>query len=214
MADSSPPWVRPPAPEFSIPDDIRKVMMDGFLTSFEDAKAYEQLVLLFAQDVRPDGHIEWLWVKDVADCTWDIYRARRSKAACLALGRKDAIRAIQKAYLPDSKFASEASLMESEDEVDDIFQRLEPGNEPAMDGSDDFGSFPMMLHRFGLTENSLQDVAYSNLLAKMEAFDRLIDNAMGRRDSVLREVDRRREMGRRMRQAIQAVDEAIDAEFE
>jgi len=214
MADSSPPVVQLPAPELTIPDDIRKIMAEGLLTSFEDATAYEKLILLFAQDVRPGGHIEWLWVKDIADCTWDIYRARRAKAACLAMGRRDAVRSLQQAFYSDSIASFEPLSTEREDEVEDILERLVSGAEPDSNGGDDLGALPMMLHRFGLTETSLQDIAYSNLLPKMEGFDRLIDNAMSRRASIVREIDRRREVGRRMRQAIQSVDEAIDAEFE
>lgn len=214
MADSSPPVVQSPAPELAIPDDIRKTMAEGVLTSFEDATAYEKLILLFAQDVQPDGHIEWLWVKDIADCTWDIYRARRAKAACLAMGRRDALRTLQQAFYPDPIASLDAEFVAREDEVEDMLDKLERGVEPDSDGGEDLSALPMMLHRFGLTETSLQDIAYSNLLPKMEGFDRLIDNAMSRRASIVREIDRRREVGRRMRQAIQSVDEAIDAEFE
>jgi len=214
MADSPLPWKLPLSPEGYIPEDIRKMIMDGFLTSFEDFEAYEKLVLMIVEDVQPRGQIEWLWVKDVTDSTWDIFRARRAKAACLAMGRKDAIRALRKAYVGDRLMASIASLEDGEDEVNDIFMSLEHGSEPKGYDGEGLHSFSIMLERFSLTENSLQDIAYNNNLTKMEAFDRLIDNATARRDSVLREVDRRREVGRRMRQAVQAVDEAIDAEFE
>lgn len=217
MADHPPPAKRSPAsdlPALAIPDHIRATLKEGFLTSFEDAKAYEQLLLQIAQDVGPRGHIEWLWVKDVCDCTWDLHRARRAKAVSLAIGRKDAIRTIHMASRPQFELATEELRTKAEDDVEDTFERLGAGADPAEDGSDDFGPFPMMLHRLGLTEASLQDVAYSNLLPQMEVFDRLIDSAMARRDSVLREIDRRRDLGQRMRQAVEAADQVIDAEFE
>ena len=37
----------------------------------EDARAYETLLLAVAQAVEPKDVIEWLYVKDVADFTWE-----------------------------------------------------------------------------------------------------------------------------------------------
>ena len=44
-----------------------------------------------ASNTRPKDFIEWLWVRDVADLTWEIIRWRRLKAALMNAGRQRAI---------------------------------------------------------------------------------------------------------------------------
>jgi hypothetical protein len=52
----------------------------------ENPRAYEALMAGLIADLRPTNTIECIWIKDVADQTWDIWRNRRLKAAYLTLG--------------------------------------------------------------------------------------------------------------------------------
>jgi hypothetical protein len=45
----------------------------------EDAAAYEALLARVSADVKPADIIEKIWVRDVVDHTWEIFRWRRIK---------------------------------------------------------------------------------------------------------------------------------------
>jgi hypothetical protein len=67
--------------ETLIPVEIRDVLGDPPLLATEDPNRYDALLTELAREVRPSDLTEWLWVKDIADLTWDIIRYRRIKAS-------------------------------------------------------------------------------------------------------------------------------------
>src|SRR5436309_3185669 len=58
------------------PEAFRRVIMAPALMKHESAAAYYQLACLVATELAPRDIIEWLWVKDFTDYTWDILRYR------------------------------------------------------------------------------------------------------------------------------------------
>lgn len=163
-------------------------------------------MLQIASAVEPRDYVEWLWVKDVADNTWDILRARRAKAVRLTLARKIAIRDIIQIHDSDGSFPMAL-------EFDDVHlaqaQRVVDGDEQAN------ARFADILEWIGLTEQSVMDAAYNSEVVHIERLQKLIENAVTRRDSILREIDRRREAtAERLRLAIHQAEQIIDAEFE
>jgi ribosomal protein S12 methylthiotransferase accessory factor YcaO len=57
----------------------------------EDSEAYDSLFTRISMDVKPTDIIEEMWIKDVADITWDILRYRRVKKNWLAALKSDAL---------------------------------------------------------------------------------------------------------------------------
>lgn len=192
--------------ELEIPPELEEPTNGGVLSVFEDRTAYKQLMLQIASAVEPRDYVEWLWVKDVADNTWDILRARRAKAVRLSLARKTAIRDIIKIHHSDGSFAAAIDI---DDVQMDLARQVVDGDEHAQ------ARFVGILKDIGLTEQSVMDAAYNSEVVHIERLQRLIDNAVGRRDSILREIDRRREAAaKRLRLAIDQAEQIIDAEFE
>lgn len=194
------------ATELEIPTELHEPANGGVLSVYEDKKAFKQLMLQIAAAVKPRDYIEWLWVKDIADNTWDILRARRAKAVRLSLTRKTAIRNIIQTHDNDGSIDMQLSL-------DDVHmaqaQRVVDGDEHAK------ARFAAILKRSGLTDQSVMDAAYNSEIVHVERLQKLIDNAVARRDSILREVDRRRDAtAKRLRLAVEQVEQIIDAEFE
>jgi hypothetical protein len=62
-----------------IPADIEELWGTPPLLSSEDPDIYRKYILKVAQAVRPADLIEWLWLKDIADYTWEVRRLRRIK---------------------------------------------------------------------------------------------------------------------------------------
>jgi hypothetical protein len=67
--------------ETHLPAKIRALLGKPPLLANEDLSDYNALLNELAREVKPKDFIEWLWVKDIADLTWEIIRLRRIKAA-------------------------------------------------------------------------------------------------------------------------------------
>jgi hypothetical protein len=64
----------------SVPPDIEALFGDPPLLSTEDPTLYRDMLDRFAESVAPRNIIEWLWVKDIVDLSWEIARLRRYRA--------------------------------------------------------------------------------------------------------------------------------------
>jgi hypothetical protein len=64
-----------------VPAEIRDMLGKPPLLATEDPNQYDALLTELAREVRPSDFTEWLWVKDIADLTWDIIRYRCIKAS-------------------------------------------------------------------------------------------------------------------------------------
>jgi hypothetical protein len=70
-----------------IPGDILEIWGAPPLLRSEDPKIYEKLARQISQAVGPTDVVEWLWIKDILDLSWEIRRLRRSKIALIDLER-------------------------------------------------------------------------------------------------------------------------------
>jgi hypothetical protein len=61
---------------------------DPPLLRTEDPQHYFLLLRTIAQQTAPKNAIEWLWVKDVVDLTWEIRRLRKFRTALIEISRQ------------------------------------------------------------------------------------------------------------------------------
>jgi hypothetical protein len=66
-----------------IPPEIRALLGPPPLLISEDPAAYEALLATFGAKMRPTDEIEWIYLKDCVDLTWEIQRYRRAKAGII-----------------------------------------------------------------------------------------------------------------------------------
>jgi len=146
----------------------------------------------FAECVEPQDVIEWLWLKDVVDLSWEILRLRRLKIDLVEIDRQDKNATIewerQHADEPYIHFATGALIRR---DPEDIEARK---NKPLLD-----------------TEADSAELLFRHI-DKYEQIEKLLTSAELRRDRILREIELRRDhMGRRRRAAS---DELLDAQVE
>src|SRR5262245_13235162 len=60
----------------------------------EDSQAYETLLAQVCDDIAPSDAIERMWVRDVVDLSWEIFRWRRVKTELIASAVPTALRKI------------------------------------------------------------------------------------------------------------------------
>ena len=136
----------------------------------------------FAESVAPRNIIEWLWVKDVADLSWEIPRLRRYRTLMIERRRE-----------------SDARIEYAREYADDpeVYDRLTPEQIEA--------------HRNAPTLDAESDSARLLIyyLPQYETIDKLLTSAELRRDRILRELDFRRERIAPLLRKIS--DEVIDA---
>jgi hypothetical protein len=184
-----------------IPEDVRALIEPRPLIPGEDPHQYDLLLAGIAQDVKPKDMIEWLWVKDVGDLVWEARRLRRIKAALIRVNMRNAggnlIYHVLKSGTPDY-----FPLHHSQDTV----SAYQAGDREAIVQVED------ALQSLGLTEDALTAVSFVNSLPSLEKIDRMLSTIEVRRDTVLREIERRRfATGQRLRNVSDAVVVELDA---
>jgi hypothetical protein len=164
------------------PTDLGSLFAKRPLLLWEDEADYDELLSKVTAAVAPGDIIEAMWVKDITDFTWEVQRLRRLKAELLIQASQgvleDLLRSIPGAglikgvqYTIPSLLASyRAGLKEAAVEVERI------------------------LTNNGIDADNLAAQALSIKLSEVERIERLLAGIEARRNRILGEIYRRREM--------------------
>jgi hypothetical protein len=173
-----------------IPEDLLPLFDNPPVLSTEKSDSYRSLLYEIAKCVKPKDVIEWLWVRDVVDLTWEIQRLRRLKALFIERARQnisdcaqDGGRTIQPAVI----VTCSAWDPPIEKQTKTRKRKPKPGTE-----SDSSRGLQACINDY-------------------KCVDRLLAAAEVRRNAAFYEIETRRDsLARRLRKA---TDEIIDAEF-
>jgi hypothetical protein len=98
----------------------------------ENVSEYEAIRDMIIQEIIPQSGIEWLWVADLVELSWDIVRYRSLRQKMLEVRRQDAIEAmLRRIDLPGiphtfRQFAHEQTRLNAEE------WRIDPGLPPKL----------------------------------------------------------------------------------
>jgi hypothetical protein len=174
----------------------------------EDAAAYEKLLARVSNAVRPTDFLEEIWVRDVADVTWNIFRLRRIQAAYLSAKVSNDVNA-----RASWRANAEAKLLEGT-EKEDMDRLLDPNSELSLEKR--MAQNPRAYEKYqellasaeatlDMTEIQANIMVYN--LDTIERIEHLIIIEQQRFDAVNRELDRHR-AAQKMRNGDQGVEEA------
>jgi hypothetical protein len=184
--------------QFEIPSDIQDLLGKPPLLKHENKDHYFELMRRLASTTRPNDFIEWLWVRDVADLTWEIIRWRRLKAALMNAGRQRAIEHFVCISAP--------GLMDSVDASDPAILAEEWFTNPASKNDVD-----ELLAKRELDADSIAAQCFAQARAELETAERLLAACEIRRNDALNEIGRRQQaFGRALHRAS---DDVVDAEI-
>jgi hypothetical protein len=189
----------------------------------ENSEAYDALYTRISMDVKPTDFIEKIWIWDVAYLTWEILRYRRIKENWLAALKSDALENELEDVLDRKGVIGWNQLSESEQadlvreerenpskslpEERELVKKWASGDPAAMKRID------KLLAWDNETLDTVEARAFVDQLDKIEALQRLIATLEGRRNAILREIDRHRAVfAQLLRAKLQDVE--IEGEFE
>ena len=165
-----------------VPAEIAGFLGAPPLLPGEDEEAYAGMTVRVAQAVAPRDIIEWLWIKDIVDNAWESARLRRMRSGLVALGQSLGLRALLRQLGIDAfedaegKEVPAAAVAQAYVEGDPIW----------------VGVVERALAERGLGADAINSEAFRAEIRRIETLDRMIAASDARRDTVLREVDRRR----------------------
>jgi hypothetical protein len=168
--------------DFPVPDYIRSLFGYALVLKTEDDQLYWNCMQQFINCVEPQDVIEWLWVKDVVDLSWEILRLRRLKITLVEIDRGDRNASIEwQREHPDAPYMDFRSGVPIPGDPADTEARK---NQPLLD-----------------TETDSAELLFRHI-EEYEHIEKLLTSAELRRDRILREIELRRDhMGRRLRAA-------------
>ncbi len=174
--------------------ELQRILGPPPLYEGEDKEAYDHLQARLRSAVIPQDVIEEIWVRDLADLVWETLRLRRLKARLMDAASVSELERLRRAAVP--QFLSRQSRLANlggdkaaaESKVDDL------------------------LGKASTDRGILEALTLSARLNDFERIDQLIMQSEGRRTTVLKEIDRHRDvLARRLREAVADIE---DAEFE
>jgi hypothetical protein len=174
-----------------LPDCLGELFGHAPTLKTEDNKAYWDFLNEVAGCLKPKDMIEWLWLKDVVDLSWEILRLRKLKITLIEIGREhiNAVIEYERKH-PDEPYYEDLLTQTPirERTAEEIKFRK---NQPLHD-----------------TETDSVKLLWEHI-DQYERIERLLTSAELRRDRILREIElRRTELARQLRQT---TDEIIDA---
>ncbi|GJE46231.1 hypothetical protein AEGHOMDF_5431 [Methylobacterium soli] len=170
----------------AIPQHLDFLFADRPLLPGENAEQYEALLRIIIQQVKPSDVIEAIWVKDIVDLVWEAKRLRRWRSQILNQGRLEAGTALILPVIENENHNPFTSKSEHQREATTLaFGWLQ-------NSKTETAAMERMLQARGLTPADVTAQAFQLRLSEVERVERMIASTDHRRDTLLREVERRR----------------------
>jgi hypothetical protein len=155
-----------------IPTVILTLIQKPPLLKGESLQEYNDLLGQLASDVSPVDAIEWLWLIQFTDCTWEIFRDRRFRAILIDLQGNQALGAV-------------------------ILKTVPAGNMSATEYNRQCALWrenPDYFAKRGIDPHSVPATARIQVAAKLELIDKSLERLQRRCDTILQQLEYRREV--------------------
>jgi hypothetical protein len=160
----------------AIPSYVREIFGDPPVLSTENRDAYDSLLARLAIEIEPREIMEWLWVRDLPDLTWQILRLRRVITSVLNISFKPALIQILDAILPRTElpplWRSQATELA----------------EAWYSNSKERNRVTSILAKYGLKPESVEGQAFVRRCNELEKMERMLTSAENRRNAIMREL--------------------------
>ena len=180
------------APSASSPPDLKSLLGPPPLLDGEDFGAYDALYGQIRTAVAPRDVLEEIWARDVVDNLWETLRLRRLKVSFMRASAHEGVARL---------LGPRTTILER-----GLVGRWAARERAAINKVDG------LLKQAGLDQEAIAAQTLALKLDTIERIERMIMQTEGRRNMMLREIDRHRDvLAQRLRQAATEIE---DAEFE
>jgi hypothetical protein len=186
----------------SIPTQLKAFSEISCLLPGEKQADFETIRQMMIDDIQPENNLEWLWLLDLAELSWEILRYRKLKQRIIEAYRGRAIEAIL------LRLDGPGLSRESSRELQSHIKRN------AADWRDDpaaAAEIEARLLQHNFDDEAVSAEAYCQAQEAFVLFNDLMRSAQNRRIALLREVNFRREFEKRIERLSEASIEARDA---
>jgi hypothetical protein len=156
----------------TIPPEILALIQKPPLLKDESREEYNDLLTGLVTDIAPFDRIEWLWLIQFLDCSWEILRNRRYRAILIDLQRDQALRHII--------VMTTASQRMSNTELEQAFAR--------------WTANPEHFGQHGIDPQSVPAMALIRAAHNVEVIDKILEKLQRRCDTILQQLEYRREV--------------------
>jgi hypothetical protein len=181
----------------TIPVEFNAFSEPSFLLPGENRQQFEIIRDMLIDEVRPETNIEWLWTLDLVELSWEILRYRRLKQRALHEHRQAVIKAMLQrldgAGIPAPDFATLAT--QSARSAAEWRENPEAAAE-----------IEARLRRHGFNEVSVNAELFCQARSVLATFDKLLHAAQHRRIALLRAINARRAISKRLTKASKPSD--------
>ena len=180
--------------------DVRELLGPAWIIEGEDPERYEQLLARVAEAIGPIDFIDWLLVKDVVAHSWEIQRSRRHRETVIRMGRLKAMHEILDQAMPRVEF-----MFPGTSEIPGLATKWLNGDSNAAE------RVSGILHGSGFSIEDVAVHAITVMAVELGRIDLQVERNESRRDSLLRQIERRREGWAKRVQ--RATEDIVEAEF-
>ena len=161
------------------------------LIAGERSAGYDELLARVCETLQPSDVLEHIWIRDIVDLAWDVFRLRRLKVDLMSAAAHEGMAQLLEPLLDHSELAAKGWARRDESNV----QKVEAA-----------------LANAGLSMDAVAARTFSARIGDFERIDRMTMAAEARRNAALHELDRHRaSFALRLRRSLQAAEEG---EFE
>lgn len=167
-----------------VPQELQRFATPALMAG-ERVEDYEILRQLLIEDVAPQSTIEWLWLFDLTELSWEILRYRKLKARALEMYRVRAIEALL--YQLDG-----AGIPGDREKVRRLTKRNAADWQSDLSAADEIES---RLEQVGFDLVAINAEIFVQAREIIALFDTLLHSAQRRRDMLIREIKASRSFG-------------------
>ena len=146
--------------------------------STENRQAYDALMTQLVLEWKPRDILGWMFVRDMTDTSWEIFRDRGAIANVLAISFKTALRAVLTDVLPEF----------------DCYHTVQGLAQAWFEGPQEQEKVKSELAKYGLTAEAIVAQTYVLRRDELAMLHRLVAAAEARRDAITRNFNEYRAM--------------------
>jgi len=189
------------SPSRLLPERLSFLLDDRPTLWFEDAQAYDALLSELVAEYDPNGMIEFMLVKDIADAEWECGRLRRMRRAAIEVGFPQATYHLMFAFYQEQTGLNHRDAQNS---LQILTRQSVRGDRESSELLSEVAEVA------GVTHQMMHFEAYKIGLKTITAIEEALSRAERRRDQVMRMIDDRRRNNAAMMRSLVKPDAADD----